>query len=265
MSPIEGWGYWIAAICYALSFGAGLYAVIFRKTRFQRPSLLLFFLGAVSHLVAFLARTSIVGHIPTIGNYENILTGSLFIVILAVVLLRQPKRFPGLLGTIPLVLLLMGFAVVSDPSPRPFIASLQSSWLYIHIFFAWLAYAAFTVAAGVAIAYLVQLRKGKTNEAFDELMFRLTAFGLIADAIMIAAGSIWAKDLWGSYWSWDPVETWSLLSFLIYGLVLHLRITLGIRGKRIAWLLILSLVTVLVSFWGVNFAMQSSEHIFNVG
>ena len=265
MSPIEGWSYWLAAFCYALSFGIGLYAAVFGKSRLGKGSLVLFTLGAVFHLIAFLGRTFYVRHIPTIGNYENILTGSLFIAVLAFLLFRKPRRFIGLLGTLPLILLLMGFAVVSDPSPRPFVASLQSSWLYIHIFFAWLAYAAFTVAAGVAVAYLIQLRRGKLNEYFDELMFRLTAFGLIADAIMIAAGSIWAKDLWGSYWSWDPVETWSLLSFLLYGLILHLRITLGIKGKRMAWLLMASLITVLVAFWGVNFAVQSSMHIFNIG
>src|SRR3989304_10031111 len=98
---------------------------------------MLFIAGSLFHSIAFLGRWFYAGHIPTIGNYENILTGSLFVVILAFFLFRKPRRFIGLLGTLPLILLLMGFAVVSDPSPRPFVASLQSSWLYIHIFFAW--------------------------------------------------------------------------------------------------------------------------------
>ena len=102
-------------------------------------------------------------------------------------------------------------------------------------------------------------------ERLEELMFRSTVFGFITDAIMIAAGSIWAKNLWGSYWSWDPVETWSLLSWLVYGLALHLRITLGWRGRRLAWLLVFAIIGVLVSFWGVNLVMDSSAHVFNVG
>ena len=61
---------------------------------------------------------------------------------------------------------------------------------------------------------------------------------------MIGAGSIWAKDLWGSYWSWDPVETWSLLSWLIYGVALHLRFTLRWGGRRLAWLLIFAVFDV---------------------
>ena len=99
----------------------------------------------------------------------------------------------------------------------------------------------------------------------DELMFRSTAFGFITDTVMIAAGSIWAKDLWGSYWSWDPVETWSLLSWLVYGVSLHLRITLGWRGRRLAWLLVFAIIGVLISFWGVNLVMEGSAHVFNVG
>ena len=102
-------------------------------------------------------------------------------------------------------------------------------------------------------------------DRLDELMFRSTVFGFITDAIMIAAGSIWAKSLWGSYWSWDPVETWSLLSWLIYGLALHLRITMGWRGRKLAWLLVFAIIGVLVSFWGVNLVMEGSLHVFNVG
>jgi ABC-type transport system involved in cytochrome c biogenesis permease subunit len=82
---------------------------------------------------------------------------------------------------------------------------------------------------------------------------------------MIAAGSIWAKNLWGSYWSWDPVETWSLLSWLVYGVALHLRVTMGWRGRKLAWLLVFAIIGVLVSFWGVNLIMEGSLHVFNVG
>jgi ABC-type transport system involved in cytochrome c biogenesis permease subunit len=95
-------------------------------------------------------------------------------------------------------------------------------------------------------------------------MFRYVVFGFITDAIMISAGSIWAKDLWGSYWSWDPVETWSLISWLIYGIVIHLRVTLGWRGSKLAWLVIGALTTVLISFFGVNLVVDTSMHFFNV-
>jgi len=173
-------------------------------------------------------------------------------------------------GALPFALLILGGGALSDTTARPMVAALQSFWLYIHIFFAWLAYGAYTVACGAGIVYLARSRKaGETPEGelsrLDELMFRSTVFGFITDAVMIAAGSIWAKNLWGSYWSWDPVETWSLLSWLIYGLALHLRLTLGWRGRRFAWYLVFAIVGVLISFWGVNAIMGGSEHVFNVG
>ena len=164
----------------------------------------------------------------------------------------------------------MGGGAMSDTSARPMVASLQSFWLYIHIFFAWLAYGAYTVSCGAAVVYLTKSGKNKSADGevlgrLDELMFRSVVFGFITDAIMIAAGAIWAKSLWGAYWSWDPVETWSLLSWLIYGVALHLRITMGWRGRRLAWLLVFAIIGVLVSFWGVNLVMEGSSHVFNVG
>jgi len=101
-------------------------------------------------------------------------------------------------------------------------------------------------------------------EMLDDMMFRYVVFGFITDAVMIATGAIWAKDLWGNYWSWDPVETWSLVSWLLYGLVIHLRVSLGWKGSKLAWLAIVAIIGVLVSFWGVNFIVEKSAHIFNV-
>jgi len=86
----------------------------------------------------------------------------------------------------------------------------------------------------------------------------------VAYAVMIGSGAMWAKNLWGAYWSWDPVETWSLISWMMYGLILHLRFTFGWRGTRMAWMVILALISVFVVMFGVNFAVESSLHIFNV-
>jgi ABC-type transport system involved in cytochrome c biogenesis permease subunit len=83
-------------------------------------------------------------------------------------------------------------------------------------------------------------------------MFRFIIFGFVAHVVMISSGAIWARDLWGSYWSWDPVETWALLSALIYGLWIHLRVTLRWTGRRMAWIAAGTLVTVLFAFWGTN-------------
>jgi ABC-type transport system involved in cytochrome c biogenesis permease subunit len=87
----------------------------------------------------------------------------------------------------------------------------------------------------------------------DNLIFRFIIFGFIADTVMIATGSIWAHGLWGRYWGWDPIETWSLVSWLIYGAAVHLRLTMGWKNRRMAWLAIGAIVSVIISFFGIGF------------
>lgn len=262
--------FWTCLVIYALTVAVQLYGQIFRKARWVALAPWGVAVGLVIHTVLVAWRWIQTGHVPTIGDFENALVGGWFIVVMTL-WAAWKKRYPLLAaGTLPFALLIMGAGALSDTSPRPMLAALQSFWLYIHIFFAWLAYAAYTVACGAGIVYLLRSRKKSTAspealERLDELMFRSTVFGFITDALMIAAGSIWAKNLWGSYWSWDPVETWSLLSWLVYGVALHLRITMGWRGRRLAWVLVFAIIGVLISFWGVNFVMEGTAHVFNVG
>lgn len=100
-------------------------------------------------------------------------------------------------------------------------------------------------------------------EVMEDLQFQYTVFGFIASAIMIGAGSIWASKLWGSYWSWDPVETWSLLSWLLYGTIIHLKLIFKWGGRRVAWMLVFAIITVVISFWGVNFITET-VHSFSL-
>lgn len=269
MSKPFGILFWGTCVLFALAVGGQLYGQVFGKERFGKWARLALFAGFAALTVLVAWRWIATGHVPTIGNFENALFGAWFIVAM-VAFLELQGRYPLLAaGALPFALIILGGGALSDTAARPMVASLKSFWLYIHIFFAWLAYGAYTVACGAGVVYLSKSKKGKTPQAeemlrLDELMFRSTVFGFITDAVMIAAGAIWAKDLWGSYWSWDPVETWSLLSWIIYGLALHLRVTLGWKGRRIAWVLVFNIITVLVTFWGINLVMSGSSHIFNV-
>jgi cytochrome c-type biogenesis protein CcsB len=260
--------FWGTCVLYALAVAAQIFGQVFGRAAPARAAAWIVSGGLVLHSVLVAWRWAVTGHVPTIGNFENALFGSWFIVLMTA-WTGWKQRFPLLAAAaLPFALVIMGFGALSDSSPSPLVASLNSFWLYIHIFFAWLAYGAYTVACGAGILYLVRSRRRADDPSLgrlDELMFRSTAFGFITDAIMIAAGAIWAKRLWGAYWSWDPVETWSLLSWLIYGLALHLRVTLGWRGRRLAWVVVFAIVGVLVTFWGVNVVMSGSAHVLNVG
>ena len=140
------------------------------------------------------------------------------------------------------------------------------------MFFAWLAFGAFAICFGLGIIYLLKERnQGKefydsfpALEQMDEMMFRYLVFGFITDAVMIASGAVWAKNLWGNYWGWDPVETWSLVTWLIYGLAIHLRVTLGWRGRKLAWILIFALGGMVITYIGIDWFVKSSFHVFDV-
>jgi cytochrome c-type biogenesis protein CcsB len=262
--------FWLTCVLYALAVAGQIYGLIFARAQLTISAQRTIAAGLALHTALVAWRWIATGHFPTIGNFENALFGGWFIAV-GVLWAGWRQRFPAVAAaTLPFALVVMGWGALGETAPSPLVASLNSFWLYIHVFFAWLAYGAWTLACGAGILYLVRTSPGRPQvkaelDRLDELMFRTTAFGFVTDAVMIAAGAIWAKNLWGSYWSWDPVETWSLISFLVYGLVLHLRVTLGWRGRRIAWILVFAVITVLVTFWGVNVVMSGSSHLFNVG
>lgn len=277
MSNLEAVFFWITLAIYALAGGGYIYSFVFRNERVLGKLLIPVALGLATHTAAIAARYAAQGHLPWSGDYENGLTGGWFIVLFTLYTAWRHKPLQALgAATLPTALLIMGFGMMKGGELTPMAASLKNVWLYIHVYFAWLAFGAYTLAMAAGVLFLLKSRDSgrearnpvferfPTLERLEELMFRYVVFGFITDAVMIAAGAIWAKDLWGSYWSWDPVETWSLVSWLIYGIAIHLRVTMGWRGKSLAWLVILALSTVIITFFGVGFVIDTSMHIFNV-
>jgi ABC-type transport system involved in cytochrome c biogenesis permease subunit len=134
----------------------------------------------------------------------------------------------------------------------------RSNWLMVHVVFAWLAFGSYVVASALAGYFLWVTRRAvpvpepDRRGLVDELAARLIAFGFVSDSVMIASGAIWAHGLWGRYWAWDPIETWSLVSWLVYGVNLHLRFTLGWQGRRAAWVAVLSVLGIIVTFFGLG-------------
>jgi cytochrome c-type biogenesis protein CcsB len=269
--------FWIAMVAYALTGGGFIYSFVFKNPRVVKKATALVAFGFLAQTAAIYARFHATGHLPWSGHYEYALMGSWFIIAGTLFVGWQNKQLQGLaVGTIPLVLIMLGYGYMQDPGLTPMAASLKTVWLYIHVYFAWLSFGAYALAMAAGVLYLLKRKsaaQAEKNPAYDrfpsldrldELIFRYIVFGFITDTIMISAGAIWAKDLWGSYWSWDPVETWSLISWLVYGLTIHLRVTFGWREKRLAWLAIAAMSTVIICFFGVNLIVNTSLHMFNV-
>jgi cytochrome c-type biogenesis protein CcsB len=269
--------YWIALVVYTLAFGGCVYSFIFKNPRVMPKITLLVAAGFAAHTGAIIARFVATGHLPWSGHYEYALMGGWFIIAGTLFVGWQNRALQELaVATAPLVIVMMGYGYMQNPGLTPMAASLKTIWLYIHVYFAWLSFGAYALAMAAGVLYLLKQRseaRAEPNPAYDrfpslgrldELIFRYVVFGFITDTMMISAGAIWAKDLWGSYWSWDPVETWSLISWLIYGITIHLRVSFGWREKRLAWLAIAALSTVIISFFGVNLVVNTSLHVFQV-
>ena len=277
MSNWETIIFWIALVAYSLAVGGYIYSIVFKNPRPIPRLTQLVTLGLLVHSAAILSRFYATGHLPWSGDYENALMGGWFVIAATLIAGWRNKALqPLAAASVPLVVLMMGYGVMRNPGLTPMAASLKTYWLYIHVYFAWLAFCSYTLAMAAGVLFLLK-RKSATQQGahsfyalfppldrLDELIFKYVVFGFITNSIMIVAGSIWAEGLWGSYWSWDPVETWSLVSYLVYALAIHLRVGMGWRDSRQAWLVIIALSTVIISFFGVTFVVNSSLHVFQV-
>ncbi len=140
-------------------------------------------------------------------------------------------------------------------------------WLDFHVFTTFIGYAAFAIAFGLSIMYLIKVRfeeRGRSNvlidrfpeaKILDEICYQAIAWGFPFLGIGIVSGAVWANEAWGTWWSWDPKETWSLITWLIYAAYLHARVTRGWRGTKSAWLSILGFLAIIFLYWGVSFIL----------
>lgn len=270
MTLFEGIFLWASIGLYSIAFLLFLSGLIFRKETFPTYGYRLSLAGFLLHTGAIVLRTVATGHLPVMATYENSLSGTWFIMLVYFVMRYAfPLSRPFGVAIIPLAILILGNGIQSGAVLQPLEPPYKSYWLYVHVLFAWFAFSAFVVACAAGVLYLLKAKATKgvfsrlpELKLLDELSFRLILFGFFAEAIMIGSGAIWAHGLWGRYWGWDPVETWSLISWLTYGLNLHLRVTMGWRGKKAAWLAIVSLFGVIFTFFGVGYISGVHTGIF---
>ena len=260
---------WSAVTLYAV--GTIFYAIgaVFRKDFLLRWALWASMLGLLPHTVGIIVRWMRTGHGPYLGFYE-VVSSYAWISVVALALLTWRMRKLRYIGVIimPIALVMLAAAMFTPSADLEITGKLASWWLTIHVTFAKLSYSAFVGAFAISIAYLVRDKGGSgpihdvldklpRQEVLDDLSFRLIGVGFIFLGIMIAAGAIWANEAWGRYWGWDPIETWSLISWIIYAVYLHVRLTLGWRGRKAAWFAAAALPVVLFALIGVPIVYNS--------
>lgn len=168
------------------------------------------------------------------------------------------------------------FALINTARALPKLQpALQSYWMAIHVPVMFSAYAAFAVAFGVGLAYLVQERQIKSKkpsevayrlpplEDLDRLIYRIISIAFPVLTLGVMLGARWAYDAWGRYWGWDAKETWAFITWLIYAVYLHMRLVAGWRGRKTAYMSLIGFMVVMFTYVGVNYL--SSLHGFLSG
>ncbi|HTZ17158.1 MAG TPA: c-type cytochrome biogenesis protein CcsB [Dissulfurispiraceae bacterium] len=255
-------GYFVAAI-------VGIIDIFRGGKQSSRLMISLASAGFVLHTVSIVSRYVVGGHLPVTSMHE---AASFFAWCIVLIYFFLEIRYKiGIMGsfTLPIVFVMMLAAAFLPRAMAPLSPVLQSNWLWIHTIFAFTGNAAFAVAFGVGIMYLLQEHYLKSKhlgglfqrlpsvQVLDDINHKLINIGFPFLTMAIISGSLWAENAWGRYWRWDPKEVWSLITWFVYAVIFHLRITSGWRQKRAAMLSIIGFLIVLFTFFGVNLLLKS--------
>lgn len=251
--------------------------LVLPKLKLKPAGLVLMGVGLLGSGVALAARGIIAQHAPWSNLYESMLL-MLFATISFYFLIElwyKPRHF-GVFAS-PLALLVIGGASLLPPGLKaaaPLMPALQSYWIKIHTSAILISYGAFTISFAASMAYFVCAWQAKRNAKlataggpsaevsdgwakqlpfFDELTYRTILLGFPLLMFGIVTGAMWANSAWGTYWSWDPKETWSLITWFIYAAYLHARLMRDWTGPKAAGLAALGFVAMLVTYIGVNY------------
>ncbi len=207
--------------------------------------------GLAAHTAGVVLRGLSVHRLPWGDMYEFVTALTcVAVAFFLAVMIRYRAYYLGLFVMVAVVLVLgLAETVIYTPA-GPLVPALQSYWLAIHVTAMTLATGVFFVAAVIGITYLFVdrharrvaagrpagadgiLRRLPGPAALDRLAYRTVVFGFPIWTFGVMAGAIWADRAWGSYWSWDPTETWAFITWVVYACFLHARATAGWRGRR---------------------------------
>ena len=251
----------ITMIGYFASMACSFLLLAMKKEAAGRAALVLQIFALTMHTAALVLRGIAAGRLPMTNQYEFATCFAWALALVSLIFIRK-YRFTVLgVFAMPIVFLIMGYAAMQSRDIKPLMPALQSGWLAFHVSTAIISYGAFGVSAALGAIFL--LRGRIREESFldrhipgesklDLIAYRSVCLGLLFLTLTILTGAIWAERAWGSYWSWDPKETWSLVTWIIYAVYLHLRLRRGWKGKAAAIFAVVGFICVIFTYIGVN-------------
>jgi ABC-type transport system involved in cytochrome c biogenesis permease subunit len=244
---------------YVLSTFVYFAALFARRVKWAGKGLAVAGAGLVFHTAALVARTVTSGHAPFTNMYES-LSFFAWATVLALAAIDRKFRLPKI-GPYVMLIVVALVALASSPlmpkDAAPLVPALQSYWLWLHVSVTMIGEAFFAVAFVASILYLAADTEEK-REKFDSVSYRAVAVGFPLFTLGgLVFGMVWAYRAWGRYWSWDPKEVWSLITWFVFALYLHTRIVMGWKGKRSAVVAIIGFLAALFTYFGVNYLLSS--------
>ena len=259
---------------YFVSFLLYLLMMVMGKEILGRLASILTIGALIAHTSAIILRwwesyQIGIGHAPLSNWYESLVFFAWAVIFLYVLIeWRTKNRSIGAFASL-LALLIMAYASFSGVNSQiqPLFPALKSNWLITHVITCFVGYAAFGIAFCLSLMFLLKkLDSSKRKSIFlkaipdsgilDELNYQMIIIGFILLTLGIITGAVWAHSAWGRYWGWDPKETWSLITWLVYAAVLHSRMMRGWRGKKMAILSMIGFFCVIFTYYGVNFILS---------
>lgn len=261
MLQIENTLLTIVMVLYFAGMILNFVFVAAKKEIFSTIALILQGAGLVLHTAALICRGIGAGRFPLTNQYEFATSFAWALCLVSLIFILKYKfRVLGVFAA-PLIFLIIGYAAMQSRDVHELMPALRSNWLVFHVSTAIIAYGGFGVAFVLSVIYLMRekMKEGgfwdahiPAREKLDLISYRSVSLGMLFLTFTIITGAIWAERAWGSYWSWDPKETWSLVTWIIYAIYLHLRLRRGVNGKTAALFAVIGFICVIFTYIGVN-------------
>lgn len=264
----------LSILLYLLSAAGYLAYFFIQKQSLQRAGFIALLSGFACHTVSLGLSTFHLGHFPA-SNMRETLSFAGWAIAGVFILLnyRYHLKILGIYAA-PFVSLIMVIVSWLPDEPARATALFKSFWLVAHVTFIFIGEAAFALACGVGILYLVQENAIKTKkrryffkrlpslDLLDSTGYGCIVVGFTMLTVGLITGLVYAKSVWGRFWSWDPKEVWSGIAWLFYAALLHERLAVGWRGRRSAIMAIVGFVVLVFTFLGVNLFMEGHHKAF---
>ncbi|MBQ7825819.1 MAG: cytochrome c biogenesis protein CcsA, partial [Clostridia bacterium] len=213
--------FFAALVLYFAAMLVQMVAVTMGKEKLEKPALLVFAAGLALHTGYTVWRGILAGRLPLANQFEFANGFAWACAVMGIAMHARLRQKWVLTASMPAAFLVLSYAALQPMEIKEIMPALRSTWFGLHIGSAIFSYAAFAIAGALGVWYLVQERRGVDTTSIamrqvDYMGYRMVCLGFLLLTVVILSGAIWAEQAWSRWWSWDPKETWALITWIIY-------------------------------------------------